>query len=72
MNKEKIAKILKSIFMNDKTEYDYFGHLQDKNKRSANRFGDQPPKGKRWNTPAEIASDALKELGYNHPNDIKG
>ena len=54
MDKEKMAKVLKSIFMNDKTEYDYFSHLQRINnpKRSANRFGDQPPRGKRWNTPA--------------------
>lgn len=69
-----MAHILKAIFINDKTEYDYFGHLQERMKgkttKSSNRFGEEPLRGKRWNTPSEIAFDALKDLGYDHPNDV--
>ncbi len=77
-NKLKMARILKAIFINDKTEYEYFGHFKSNNihnrsfldRHSANRFGEQPMRGKRWNTPAEIAYGMLKDLGYDHPHDV--
>lgn len=61
MNSLKLARDLKSIFFNDKTSYDYSG------KMSLNRFGFAPNKGKRWQTPAEIARAMLLELGYTSP-----
>jgi hypothetical protein len=64
MDELRLAQMLKRIFYNDKTEYDY--HC----KRSLNRFGEKPAKGKRWLTPAEISEYALRELGYDHPKDV--
>lgn len=63
---DKILQGLKSIFLNDKTQYNYSG------KDSLNKFGGVPQKGKRWNTPAEIAMDIIRELkvaGYKDPFD---
>jgi hypothetical protein len=54
-----IARRLKSIFFNDKTQYSYDG------KGSLNRFGIPPNMGRRWSTPAEIALDIIKGLGYH-------
>ena len=60
-----MAHVLKMIFMNDKTEYNYgYG------KKSLTRFGKRPGKGKIFKTPAEIASETLRALGYNSPYDI--
>jgi len=54
-----IARLFKNIFMNDKTQYGYSG------KESLNRFGWAPSqKGKRWKTPAEIARQAIIDLGW--------
>jgi hypothetical protein len=64
MEKIEVARRLKSIFLNDKTLYDYHG------KKSLNRFGYKPEVGRRWNTPAEIAQSLLKEMGYSHPDDV--
>jgi len=59
-----IARRLKAIFYNDKTEYDY--HC----KKSLNRFGERPNQGTCWCTPAEIAMSVLKEMGYDSPKDV--
>ena len=61
---DKILQGLKSIFLNDKTQYNYSG------KDSLNRFGGICQEGKRWNTPAEIAMDMIRELrsaGHKDP-----
>jgi len=64
MSNLKLVRDLKSIFFNDKTLYEYSG------KMSLNRFGMPPNKGKRWQTPAEIARQMLSELGYATPYDV--
>ena len=48
----KIEKILLSIWVNDKTEYDY-----GNNKIAKNRNGKLPGVGKRFLTPREIVED---------------
>ena len=60
-----IARRLKHIWVNDKTIYDYSG------KMALNRFGNDAMQGTRWLTPAEIAQDTLKEMGYNHPSEVE-
>ena len=64
MDNLRIARLLKSIFMNDKTFYNYGG------KDCLNRFEIPPDKGKRFATPAEIALDMIKELGYPSAYDV--
>ena len=49
---------LKDCDRNDKTDYDYHG------KHALNRFGRKPDGvGKRWQTPSEIAKQALQQIG---------
>ncbi len=64
MENLELARRLKSIFFGDKIQYNYSG------KGALNRFDIAPDKGKRWKTPAEIALDVIKELGYASPYDI--
>lgn len=64
--KKQFARILKMIYLADKTEYNYYG------KKAANRFGELPKtKGSRWKTPAEIAQLELVLLGYSDPSEVK-
>ena len=59
-----IARRLKAIYNNDKTQYDYHGRI------ALNRFGESPRLGSCWCTPAEIAQSTLKEMGYEHPREV--
>lgn len=63
-NHHTLRHVLKIIFFNDKTSYYYSG------KMSLNRFGVAPHKSKRWETPAEIAAEMLRKMGYNQPYDV--
>lgn len=59
-----IAKALKAIFLNDKTVYSYSGSL------SKNRFGQTTERGSRWQTPAEIAENELRIMGFASPYEV--
>ena len=59
-----LARNLKAIFISDKTQYNYSG------KDSLTRFGIAPEKGKRWNTPAEISSSILRDMGFSSPYEV--
>jgi len=55
--KKLIARAMAAIWTNDKTVYGYSGKIQK------NRFGVSPPKGNRWDSPAQIAMALVKTFG---------
>ena len=55
MQIEKMKDALKAIKRLDKTEYYYNGA------KARNKYGEYPPKGEKWKTPTEIASEALND-----------
>jgi hypothetical protein len=54
---DSIDEYLVGIIKNDKTDYSYGGQ-----RAIRPSDGSAPAKGQRWNTPAEMARDARKEL----------
>ena len=61
MNDEEVFELCKGVFRNDKTTYQYPNNCtEEEMEKAENRFGLKPGKGKRWNSPSEMAEAFVK------------
>ena len=54
MKNEDVFNFVRNVFLNDKTVYGYHGE------KAKDREGEKPEKGKRWNTPSEMAETFVR------------